>query len=582
MHTQQVALYARVSSSQQAQAQTIQSQVTALRERIAQDDETSSPAQEFIDDGCSGSTLIRPSLERLRDAIARGELDRLYVHSPDRLARKYAYQVLLIDEFQRAGTTVVFLNRELSQSPEDELLLQVQGMIAEYERAKLLERSRRGKRHKAQQGSINVLSGAPYGYRYVTCAEGGGEARYEIVEEQAQVIRQIFDWMGRERLSLSDVCRRLMAAGIATPRGKVRWDRKSVWGMLTNPAYRGQAMFGKTRAIEERPRRYRRRGCDLHTHTASARDQTPVEEQLSIDVPALVDTALFEAVQAQLEENRLRTRARRKGQNLLQGLLVCGRCGHAYCPRNYSPGANSKRPKKYFYHRCIGCEAYRFGGKAICDNTAIRTDLLEQTVWQEVCQLLKDPQRLAAEYQRRLETANASPSEAELARLKKQTARVRQSITRLIDGYAEGYLDKTEAEPRIRRFKERLKTLEAQTEQWHIQATQQADLQLIVDRLEEFSTKVNAGLDQLDWQGRRELIRTLVKRVEIDLDLVTVVFRVEEATLPPVNSPIRQHCGRREHAHPVLIAMPIRDEDVETAWRHSPSSGFDGEAMPTA
>ena len=173
----QAALYARVSSDQQSQAQTIQSQLTALRARVEADGIRLGPENEFVDDGYSGSTLVRPQLERLRDAVANGSVDRLYVHSPDRLARKYAYQVLLVDEWQRAGIEIVFLNHELGGSPEDELLLQVQGMIAEYERAKILERSRRGKRHKAQVGSVSVLSGAPYGYRYIPVGEGGGQAR---------------------------------------------------------------------------------------------------------------------------------------------------------------------------------------------------------------------------------------------------------------------------------------------------------------------------------------------------------------------------------------------------------------------
>jgi site-specific DNA recombinase len=165
MKNSAVAICARVSSDQQAHAQTIASQVAALRARVIADDWVLLPECEFIDEGYSGTTLIRPGLERLRDLSANGGIERLYVHSPDRLARKYAYQVLLIDEFQRMGIEVVFLNRELSRNPEDELLLQVQGMVAEYERAKILERSRRGKRHAAQVGSINVLCGAPYGYR---------------------------------------------------------------------------------------------------------------------------------------------------------------------------------------------------------------------------------------------------------------------------------------------------------------------------------------------------------------------------------------------------------------------------------
>ena len=160
-----VAIYARVSSDQQTQAQTIASQVAALRDRVSTDGCILLPECEFIDEGYSGATLVRPGLERLRDLCASGGIERLYVHSPDRLARKYAYQVLLIDEFQRLGIEVVFLNRELSRSPEDELLLQVQGMVAEYERAQILERSRRGKRHAAHIGNVTVMSGAPYGSR---------------------------------------------------------------------------------------------------------------------------------------------------------------------------------------------------------------------------------------------------------------------------------------------------------------------------------------------------------------------------------------------------------------------------------
>lgn len=165
MNPIQVAMYARVSSEQQNEANTIQSQIADLRARIAAQGLTLLPEQEFVDNGYSGATLIRPALERLRDVAAAGGIDQLYVHCPDRLARNYAHQVLLLEEFLRAGVEVVVLNREVGQTPEEQLLLQVQGMIAEYERAKILERSRRGKRHAAQVGNVSVLSCAPYGYR---------------------------------------------------------------------------------------------------------------------------------------------------------------------------------------------------------------------------------------------------------------------------------------------------------------------------------------------------------------------------------------------------------------------------------
>ena len=193
----------------------------------------------FLDDGYSGETLLRPALERLRDVAFAGVLDRIYIHSPDRLARKYAYQVLLVDEFRGCGVDVVFLNRAIGDTPEDNLLLQVQGMIAEYERAKIMERSRRGKRHAARRGSVNVLGGAPYGYRYVCKQEAGGQAYYQVVLEEARVVRQVFDWVGRDGVSMGEVRRRLHAQGTKTQTGKEWWDRSTIWGMLKNTAYIG-------------------------------------------------------------------------------------------------------------------------------------------------------------------------------------------------------------------------------------------------------------------------------------------------------------------------------------------------------
>lgn len=247
-------LYARVSSEQQAKDDTIASQVDGLVQRIGEDGLAQEQELSFVDEGYSGSTLVRPALERLRDVAAAGGLDRLYVHSPDRLARRYAYQVLLVDELRRCGVELVFLNRQIGTSPEEDLLLQVQGMVAEYERAKILERSRRGKRYAARRGSVNVLSGAPYGYRYVSKHEGNGEASYQVVLAESRVVRKIFEWVGGDRLSMGEVRRRLAQEGIASPGGKRYWERSTVWRLLKNPAYKGSAAFGKTRIGEMRPR----------------------------------------------------------------------------------------------------------------------------------------------------------------------------------------------------------------------------------------------------------------------------------------------------------------------------------------
>jgi len=275
-------------------------------------------------------------------------------------------------------------------------------------------------------------------------------------------------------------------------------------------------------------------------------------------VPALVDDALFSAVQEQLAENRRHARQRQRGATyLLQGLLVCACCGYAYYGKPISPSARQGHSRTYAYYRCVGSDAYRFGGQRVCHNTQVRTDRLEPAVWQAVCQLLADPLRVAEEYQRRLDAVQAPPGAAQVAQVEQHIAKVRQGIARLIDGYAEGYLDKAEAEPRIRRFKERLQALEEQASQLRTQAQTQADLQLVIGRLEEFGAKVQGGLEQLDWHGQRDLIRTLVKRVEIDRERIKVVFRVEESSFPSTpagKSPIMQDCGRRTES---AISQPL-------------------------
>jgi site-specific DNA recombinase len=485
-------------------------------------------------------------LERLRDLIAAGGVDRLYVHSPDRLARKYAYQVLLIDEFQRAGVEIVFLNRELGRTPEDDLLLQVQGMVAEYERAKILERSRRGKRHAAHSGEVSVLSTAPYGYLYVRKQDGGGEGRFEIMLEEARVVRQVFAWVGRDRLSIGEVVRRLNQAGERTRTGKTVWDRTTVWGILKNPAYMGQAAFGKTRVGPLQPRLRAQRGGSLQPRRAYSTNDVPREEWISVPVPALVSDELFAAVQAQLEENRHQARQGQRGARyLLQGLVLCQHCGYAYYGKPVSSSAAKGKVRDYAYYRCIGTDAYRFGGERVCHNGQVRTDLLDVAVWQEVCALLEDPQRVEQEYRRRLAPADVT----ERSGVESQLGKLRQGLARLIDSYAEGLIEKAEFEPRITRMRERIAALDEQAQQLAQAATLQDDLRLIIGRLDEFAARVKGGLEEADWSTRRELIRAVVKRVEIGKEDVNIVFRVSpDPFVESPNKDILQHCGRREHA----------------------------------
>ncbi len=280
-----VAFYARVPSEAQAHAHTIDSQIAA-----------------YTDDSWSGTNLQRPALEKLRDAVAGGEVERIYVHAPDRLARRHAHQVVLIEEFRRSGAEIVFLNRAISDTAEDELLLQVQGIIAEYERTKILERARRGRRHAARCGAVSALTGAPFGYRYISCSQGGGVARFEIVDDEARIVHSIFGWIGLDRLSLRDVCRRLQRMGCKSPRGLRRWSATTLRSMLANPAYIGRAVLGRSRivAAEPRPRLVRRNSPPVPS--ATRRVAGLREEWIEIAVPAMIGLGMFEAAQAARRE----------------------------------------------------------------------------------------------------------------------------------------------------------------------------------------------------------------------------------------------------------------------------------------
>src|SRR6266566_9362076 len=151
------AIYARVSSDRQKENHTIASQTAALKEYAAGNGYSVPTEWVFEDEGYSGANMLRPGLEALRDLAAEGQIAAVLVYSPDRLSRKYAYQVLLAEELSRCGVELIFLKAPAGATPEDQLLVQFQGMIAEYERAQIAERSRRGKKHMAQHGGVNVL-----------------------------------------------------------------------------------------------------------------------------------------------------------------------------------------------------------------------------------------------------------------------------------------------------------------------------------------------------------------------------------------------------------------------------------------
>jgi site-specific DNA recombinase len=327
--------------------------------------------------------------------------------------------VLLLEELARKGVEVRFLKGQAGQSPEEQLLVQFQGMIAEYERAQIAERSRRGKRHRAKGGSVNVLSGAPYGYRYVKKSDGQ-DACYRVEENEAAVVRQVYEWYTQEGLSLGAIARQLTEQGVATRKKKARWERSVIWAILRNPAYAGRAAYGKTEPAQRSriTRPLRKKGG--FSKRCSASQERPQEQWIEIAVPALVTEPVFAQAQERLAENQRFSRKNTRELTLLQGVLVCGQCGYSLYRTSTR---TTKRQAKYY--RCLGSDRWRHLMETPCGCRPIRVEDLDEAVWNQVETLLEDPVSIRAELDRRREESlRSSPIEQRRQRLEQELHRL--------------------------------------------------------------------------------------------------------------------------------------------------------------
>ena len=460
------AIYARVSSARQKKDETIGSQTAALREHAAQA-RLEVPAEWiFEDEGHSGATLVRPALEALRDLAAQGCVDVVLVYSPDRLARKFAYQALLLEEFARAGVRAEFVKGPRGDSPEDQLLVQFQGMFAEYEKAQLMERYRRGKAHRARCGSVNVLGGAPFGYRYVPKTADSG-ASYEIVDHEAVIAAELFRRYTDDGASIADLTRWLTSENVPTRTGKARWDRSVVWGMLRNPAYAGTAVFGKTQVLQESPglnRRARLEGRSVPR--ASKTVDRPREEWIEIPVPAIVTAETFGRAAQRLADNKRYAARNTKVPSLLQGLAACSACGYGY----YRTSARTTS-KKIYYYRCLGSDDYRYEGGRVCGNKPVRADYLDD---RRVGPHHRPARRPGADPRRDHQAARAARTADPATRQRKQLelalAKAATAITAMIEAYSEQLITIDELRARMPHLRARETSLRGQIDALDAQA----------------------------------------------------------------------------------------------------------------
>jgi site-specific DNA recombinase len=534
------AIYARVSSEQQREEHTIASQTAALIE-FAKNHDLEVPKEWVVeDDGFSGATLARPGLERVRDLAAEGHIQVVLAYAPDRLSRKYAYQVLLIEEFTRHGVETLFVKAPQSASAEDQLLVQFQGMIAEYERAQILERSRRGKRHRARSGEVSVLSGAPYGYRYIRKTDEA-PASYVVIDAEARVVQRVYEMYTVDGLSMGEIARRLNAEGIPTRKQSVRWERSVVWAMLRNPAYRGAAAFGKTRVAGRIrvTRALRRRGGILSSNSIG--HERPREEWIEIPVPALVSEERFARAQELLHDNKIRSRRRTITPSVVQGLVSCQKCGYAF-----SRTSTYTTARKLHYYKCIGSDSWRKLGGPLCDNRMVRQDLLDQIVWTEVIRLLEDPTLIQQELDRRLAAARFSdPTKKREQSLQRELIRVGKGIERLLNAYQGELLSLEQLRERMPSLRQREHALRAELQAIADQAADRVTFLRLAETLAAFLGRLRSAADTLDVIERQRIVRLVVKDILISDDAIVIRHCIPVGLVPPPDSGLPSPGQRR-------------------------------------
>ncbi len=543
------AIYARVSTPRQGREQTIESQLDTLKSWANENGHELAPENIHADEGYSGSRLDRPGLDALRDGAEDGAFEVVGVLSPDRLARKYAYQVLLLEELGRAGCEVMFLHHPISEDPNDQLLLQIQGAIAEYERAMIAERFRRGKLQKAREGHF-IGGKAPYGYRYIPKRDGV-PGHLAIDETEAEMVRTLFGWLVEERMSIRQITKRLNEGSWYPRSGEHPWSPSTVHSILSHPIHAGTTYANRYRYVApEKPQGRRARSGEN-----TCRVERPREEWIPIPAPAIVDEDTHRRAQDQLERNaELSFRNNKKYSYLLRCLLTCESCGLAmHGVTNKSPHQATRR-----YYQCAGKNPISSAREHRCLQTSAKIEELDAAVWDHVKELMADPKRLAEQFENyaSLASEGAEKERAEAKALEARLKRLAREDDRLIDAYQAEIISLKELKERREKLAERRKALGDQHEQQARLRRQTAQARETIKDLRAFCERINARIEEAAFEEKQSILQLLIERVIVGEDSLEIRHVI------PLGGPPRNSKGlpgppnlrlRPDGVHPVPL-----------------------------
>jgi len=491
------AIYARVSSEQQAREGTIESQLTAIREYVTQQGWEIEAGSEYIDNGITGTHLRRPGLERLRDQIELKHYQRVVALSRDRLSRNFIHQEFLREEWDKTGCELVYVQEPSVETPEDLLVSRVRGIFAEYERFSLLERTRRGQMHRARQGEP---CGQPaWGYRYLP-SDGPVAARWELEPQTARWVHQIYVWVGQEHLAIREVARRLHQAGVRPRGGGDLWRASSVGAVLNNPAYRGETFYHRS---------IRKHGKQTEGPWKQLR---PAEEWIRIPVPAIVTESEWQMVQEELDRHRqMSQRHATPRRYLLQGLLKCGQCGRRLAGKSQPKGA---------YYICRKKQAILSSER--CSSVPNLAAELEEQVWKAVVELVLTPEQVLASYQEQRQAWLTSDSEQERQALAQEGERLRKQWDRMVAAYHQETIGLEELE-QYRQLKGLAEQdLNRRKQSWEARQIEVAGFEAALSGLEKYRAVIQSSMDTLTFEQKRELLTLLIEEVVVYEDRLVI------------------------------------------------------------
>ena len=404
----------------------------------------------FRDDGYSGATLNRPGLDRLRDKVKACEIDRVLLTAPDRLARKYVHQCLVLEELEQLGCHVEFLDRPMRQDPHDQLLLQIRGAVAEYERTLIAERMRRGRQMKVRAGKLLPWTYVPYGYR-ADPDHPRDPAGVKIEPAEAAVVQELFARYLEDGMTLFGLAQHLRQLGLLSPKGQSLWKPATLRGLLTNPTYTGQVYAGRTHT---RPVRQRRSALRPVGRKASSYCKTPPEDWTPVaSIPAIVSQAQFDLVQAKLaQDQQAASRNNTAHTYLLRALVSCGLCHSACFCRTCSSsyGYYVCRRKTHVFERQDGCLA-RY----------IPAGELDDLIWQDLCEVITHPEMIAQALER-AQTDLWLPQELQARRenLRRGRVSLEHQLDRLSEAYLQGVIPLAEYQRRRQELEQKVGALD--------------------------------------------------------------------------------------------------------------------------